>query len=598
MDTVIQRIEALQAAMAEERIEAYIVPTADYHGSEYLCAHFRAREYFSGFTGSAGTLLVLRDGAYLFTDGRYFVQAARELRGSGIELMRMGEPGVPELEDFLFERLGEYARLGFDARLMRARAVRALASALSEKNVELCGALDLISPIWGAARPALPDAKLWMLGEEYAGESAHAKLKALRSAMEKEGADAWAMCDCEDIAWLLNLRGGDMPHTPVPLCFCFVEKDRVVLCVDADKRSDAVDAALTGLGVEFRPYEGVLGYAGSYGEGAAVMLEAAKVNQALFEQLNRDAIVIEAPDIIARGRIVKNERQAALLREAHVRDGAALVRFMELVKSRAGTEGFDEWEATRALDALRLQTEGCIGLSFESICAYGENAAVVHYQARKESAAPIGKDGILLADSGAHYMQGTTDVTRSIVLGEATAEEKRHFTLVLKGMLALMQARFPADTEGGQLDAIARYPIWQAGLDYKHGTGHGVGFLLGVHEDPVRIRHKNGGFRFAPGMVVSDEPGLYIEGSHGIRLENQLLCVGDGTGPYGDFLRFECLTLAPIDLGGVELSMLDAREREALNAYHARVREALLPCFDAEEDAAVRAFLLEATRAV
>ncbi len=595
MYTIPQRLEALRKEMRARSLRAYVIPTADYHGSEYVSAHFRAREYFSGFTGSAGTLLVMEDSAYLWTDGRYFLQASRELEGTGIELMRMGDAGVPELGDFLHDALEENAALGLDGRTMDARTLRSWTALFADKDIEIRSEEDLVTSLW-EDRPPLPDAKLWLLDEKYAGESAESKIAKLRAAMEKQGADIWALGECEDIAWLLNLRGGDLPHTPVPLCFCFVEREKLVLCVDPEKRSEECDAALEALGVEFRPYMGALDYANRAKEGEVVMLTASRINYALFEALNQSAIVIEAPPLIAQERIVKNETQIAHMREAHRKDGAVLTRFLYWIKKHAGEAGVTELSAGEKLDAMRKETPGCLGLSFDTICGYGPHASIIHYRATKGSDIPIEARGLLLVDSGGQYYEGTTDVTRTVALGELSKEERRHFTLVAKGMLALMSARFPADTEGEQLDVLARAPIWREGLDYRHGTGHGIGYLLGVHEDPVRIRHRHDGFRFAPGMVVSDEPGIYEDGKYGIRLENQLLCVKDADTPYGEFLRFESFTLAPLDLDALEPSLLNTEEKEALNAYHAQVREALLPCFAGEEE--LCAWLGEATRAI
>ncbi len=595
MNVITQRLKALRKGMKQAGLGAYIIPTDDYHGSEYVCAHFRAREYFSGFTGSAGTLVVLPEKAYLWTDGRYFLQAAKQLEGSGIELMRLGEKDVPEIGDFLHDTLEENAALGFDGATMDARTVKSYSALFADKEIEIRSGEDLISPIW-TDRPPMPEAKAWLLDEKYAGESAEHKLKAIRAAMEEQGAELWVLSDCEDIAWLLNIRGGDMPHTPVPLCFCFVEKERVTLCIDAKKRSDEFDAALEALGVEFRPYEAALGCAARYEKGTMAMLSAAKTNYSLWSALNQNAIVVEAGDQLTRGRIIKNETQIRHMREAHRKDGAVLAKFMRWIKKNAGREGVSELSAAEYLDEMRLKTEGCIGLSFETICGYGEHAAIVHYKADAQSNVPIEARGLLLVDSGGQYYEGTTDLTRTYALGAVTEKEKRHYTLVLKAMLALMNARFPADTEGEQLDMLARAPIWREGLDYRHGTGHGVGYLLGVHEDPVRIRHKHEGFIFAPGMVVSDEPGIYEEESHGIRLENLLLCRKAETTPYGEFLCFEPLTLSPIDLDAVEDSMLNAEEKSALNAYHAQVLSALTPCFEGESE--MLEWLKEATRAI
>ncbi|MDO5112190.1 MAG: aminopeptidase P family protein [Clostridia bacterium] len=588
MQTIPQRLSALRAALRERGADACIVPTSDYHGSEYVSPHFRLREYLTGFDGSAGTLVVTQAGAYLWTDGRYFLQAEAQLKGSGIELMRIGVRGVPTIKDFLHDTLPDAAVVALDGRTMDAAAVKELRQAFTDKDMEIRHDPTLFDGLW-PDRPALPAEKAWLLDERYAGESAKDKLLWLRREMEKHAADVWVLSGCEDIAWLLNLRGGDLPHTPVPLCFCFVEKERVCLCMDASKRDEATSAALEALGVEFRPYEGAYGFACRYGQGVTAVLSESKVNFALWEVLTQNALVLDVKDAIGLRKSIRNAVQIENLHQAHVKDGAALTRFIYEVKKNGAA--WREAEAADRLDALRLQTEGCLGLSFDTICGYGKNAAIVHYRAAKGADAKIENRGLLLVDSGGQYYEGTTDVTRTIVMGPLTPEEKRHYTLTLKGMLSLMTARFPAGTRGAQLDVLARAPMWREGLDYRHGTGHGVGYLLGVHEDPVRIRNSSESFVFAPGMVVSDEPGVYCENSHGVRLENLLLCKADADTPYGRFLSFETLTLVPLERAAVETDMLSREEIDALNAYHKRVYEALSPYFEGE----ALAWLQEAT---
>lgn len=592
MQEIPRRLAALRASMRERHIDAYIIPTNDYHGSEYLCAYFKAREYFSGFTGSAGDLVVLADEACLWTDGRYYIQAAKQLEGSGISLMRASERGVLSIDAFLKEKLKEGAIVALDGAVNSARTVKERASSLDQEDIELLSDVDLVSPNW-QNRPELPENPVWLLDEKYAGESAESKLKKLRAAMKAQGAQMYVLSSCEDIAWLLNLRGGDFPYTPVPLCFCFVENDGVCLCMDADKRSDEVTAALEALGVSFRPYAGALGYACRCEEGATVMLSSDKVNYSLWSALNERAILIEANDsVITRGRIIKNETQIENLRRANIKEGLAVTRFMRWIKENAGKAGVSELSAKARLDAAVC--ENAIINSFSTICAYGEHAAIVHYEPDEESDCAIEARGLLLVDSGGQYYEGTTDETRTYAPGDLTEDERRHYTLVLKGMLSLMAARFPHGTSGEQLDVYARAALWKEGLDYRHGTGHGIGYLLGVHEDPVRIRARTGGFVFEPGMVVSDEPGMYVEGSHGVRLENMLLCRREESGEYGDFYGFETLTLIPLDLDAVDASLLNSEEKQTLNAYHKKVYDILSPLMDEDE----REWLEQATRAI
>ena len=555
----------LQQEIKIRGLGGYLIPTADPHGSEYVGAHFKAREYFSGFTGSAGTLLVFPEHAYLFTDGRYFLQAAAELRGSGVELCRMGESGVPELEDLAAKEL--HGPLGLDGRSVSAKQGMELLC----WGVVLADA-DLVTALW-RDRPPLSNAPAWLLPQELSGKSAAQKLAELRWEMAVQKAEACVLTALDDIAWLLNLRGGDTLHTPVALCYAVVERGRTFLFMAEEKRAP-VEAELSKLGVEFLPYEDVYPFVKKY--RGRVLASLDKLNYRLHGALAAASLVDADP--IALPRAVKNAGELENIRRVHLADGAVVARFMRYVKLHAGEPSFTEVVAGRHLDEMR-KAAGAISESFDTICGYGPHGAIVHYAATEKTDVPIGRDGLLLVDSGGQYRGGTTDVTRTIATGPVSEVHKAHFTLVLKGMLALMDLQFPAGCTGQALDAAARAPLWAQGLNYNHGTGHGVGYMLNVHEGPQNFRWNRPGVPLMPGMVISDEPGIYIEGSHGVRLENLLLCVQGED----DFLRFEPLTFAPIDLDAVDRALLNETDVRRLNQYHRRVYEKLSPLMEREE---------------
>ena len=573
MMTTAEKLTALRRAMAQRGLAAYLVPTDDFHASEYVGDYFKAREYLSGFTGSAGTLLILPSRALLWTDGRYFLQAESQLAGSGIELMRSGEPDVPTLERFLLAELEDGSLLGFDARTVNTALARRLGNKLRTKHIRFAGDEDLVGALW-PGRPPLSAAPVWELGIEYAGEARADKLARVRAAMADEGADAFAVTALDELAWLLDLRGNDVACTPVFLGFLLLTKEDAVLCARAGAVGEEVKASLAADGVRLADYEGIYGLVRALPDGA--------------ETLDR-------PSPIVPMKAVKNAVEQENLRRAHLADGIALTRFLRWLKCDAVREGATELSAAAKLEEYRRESADYLEPSFDPILAYGPHGAIVHYEATEETDVPLEAHGLLLADTGGHYRNGTTDVTRTVALGPVAGEEKRACTLVLRGHLALAAARFRAGVTGENLDILARGPLWDEGLDYNHGTGHGVGYLLSVHEGPQRIhwsiasnaRHT----ALEPGMIFSDEPGLYLAGKFGVRLENLLLVREAETNAYGRFLSLEPLTLAPFDRDTIDPSLLSDRELAQLNAYHARVYEALAPHLDAE----TRAWLLGVT---
>ncbi len=585
MMTTAEKLTALRRAMARRGLAAYLVLTDDFHASEYVGDYFKAREYLSGFTGSAGTLLVLPSRALLWTDGRYFLQAESQLAGSGIELMRSGEPDVPTLERFLLAELEDGSLLGFDARTVNTALARRLGNKLRAKHIRFAGGEDLVDALW-PDRPPLSAAPVWELGIEYAGEARADKLARVRAAMAEEGTDAFVVTALDELAWLLNLRGNDVACTPVFLGFLLLTKEDAVLCARAGAVSEEVKAALAADGVRLADYESIYGLVRALPRGTRVLLDGATANYRLTQSVPDGAETLDRPSPIVPMKAVKNAVERENLRRAHLSDGIALTRFLRWLKCDAVREGATERSAAAKLEEYRRESADYLEPSFDPILAYGPHGAIVHYEATAETDVPLEAHGLLLADTGGHYRTGTTDVTRTVALGPVAEEKKRACTLVLRGHLALAAARFRAGVTGENLDILARGPLWDEGLDYNHGTGHGVGYLLSVHEGPQRIhwsiasnaRHT----ALEPGMIFSDEPGLYLAGKFGVRLENLLLVREAETNAYGRFLALEPLTLAPFDRDTIDPSLLSDRELAQLNAYHARVYEALAPHLDAE----------------
>ena len=592
-----ERIAAFRARMAQEELAAVVVPTADSHASEYIADHFKTRQWLCGFTGSAGTLVVGREEAALFTDGRYFIQAERQLAGSGVTLMRIGQPGVPGVEEYTAQ-LAKDSRAGVDFGVVSERFMQKLSAAMLAAGGRLVDTGDWFDALW-TDRPALPTGAAFGLDMRYAGRSAADKLAAIREEMREAGAQLHVTNVLDDIAWTLNVRGSDVHCTPVVMSYLTVGEDDAVWYVDPAKVSDALRAELAAQGVRVAPYDAIEGALHAVAPDTRVMADTGRLTAKLCAALSQAQLIEHANPAMAM-KAIKNEVELANLRMAHVRDGAAVTRLMYWLKKNVGKIPMTEMSVQEKLLGLRQEQEGLLDLSFNTICAYRANAAMMHYSASETSNAVLEPRDLLLIDSGGQYLEGTTDITRTFALGEVEPEQKEHFTAVLCSMLNLANAKFLHGCTGINLDILSRGPIWDLGIDYRCGTGHGVGYLLSVHEGPNSFRwHKsptrNEDTVLEEGMVTTDEPGIYIEGSHGIRTENELVCVKREANEYGQFMAFETITCAPIDLDAVIPEQMTPRQREWLNSYHAFVRDTLMDWMKDEDE---KAWLREATRAI
>lgn len=584
MTVITERLARLRWEMAQRGMDGYVVVTDDFHGSEYVGDYFKARAYLSGFTGSAGTLVMLPDRAALWTDGRYFLQAAEQLAGSTIELMRMGQPGVPAIGAFLAQHLPEGGVLGFDGRTVSSSFAGTLEKALEAKHIRFAGGEDLVDAVW-PDRPALSDRPVWELTG--CGLSREGKLAKLREKMAAEDAAYLLLTSLTEIAWALNLRGGDVACTPVFLSFLLIGREDAQLCIQPQAVPADIVEKLTACGVTLRPYGAIYDLLRALPAGTRVMADSATANYRIMESLSH-AEVLDQPSPAVLMKACKTQEETDGFRAAHIKDGAALCRFLYWLKTRIGEEPMTELSAAARLAAFRAEQPDFLDLSFDTIAGYGPHGAIVHYDPTPETDVPLHPEGLLLVDSGAHYRQGTTDVTRTIALGPVTQEEKRMFTLVLKGHLALAAARFPHGATGENLDVLARLPLWEQGLDYNHGTGHGVGFILSVHEGPQSFRWRSTDGRRIPleeGMVISNEPGYYEAGKFGIRHENLVLVRAGETTDYGQFMYLEPLTMAPFDRDAIDVSLLTEAELAQLNGYHRLVYDTVAPLLPAEEQA-------------
>jgi Xaa-Pro aminopeptidase len=586
--TINNRIAALRAHIAQEQIQAFIIPSTDPHLSEYVAPHWQSREWISGFTGSAGTVVVTAKDAGLWTDSRYFLQAARQLEGTCITLYKEMLPETPNIPEFLSAHLQEGDCVGIDGKMFSAEEVEHLQKELKKSGIRIKSIADPMQLLW-TDRPAMPLAPAFVYDTKYAGMSFTEK----RQAMEAAGADSLLLSALDEIAWLLNIRGNDVHCNPVVVSYLLIEKDKVNYFVQPQKVTPELAEYFSANGISVHPYEEIGDYLNSF-NAHSILMNPAKTNYAIYSAIRPGCLIINGASPVALLKAIRNKQEIAGIHAAMQRDGVALVKFLKWLDEAVPAGKETEISVDKKLHTFRAAQPLYMGESFDTIAGYKEHGAIVHYEATPETDVTLKPEGFLLLDSGAQYLDGTTDITRTIALGPLTEEEKTDYTLILKGHIALAMAVFPEGTRGAQLDVLARMPIWKERMNYLHGTGHGVGHFLNVHEGPQSIRMNENPVALQPGMVTSNEPGVYKAGSHGIRTENLVLTVPAGEGMFGKYLKFETLTLCPICRKGIIKELLTAEEIGWLNDYHRTVYEKLSPDLNNDE----REWLKEACKAV
>ncbi len=580
-----ERIAALREAMRQQKVDAYIIPSSDPHLSEYPADRWKSREWISGFTGSAGTIVVTADKAGLWTDSRYFLQAASQLEGSGIELYKLALPETPSITEFLLHELHAGQAVGLDGQTYSAAEASALANKLSRKEIKLDTSADLIEGIW-KDRPAVPGNPIFEMPEALSGASVHEKLDLINNQLRSEGADCLILAALDEIAWTFNIRGTDVTYNPVVVSYAFVSEDESVLFIKPEKLTAEITEHLKKEGVTLAEYSMIQRYLSRLPENSRVFVDMNKTNVSLYDAIPGSCTIVEGISPANHLKSIKNETEIKGFQNAVVKDGVALTKFyIWLEKQMAEGAQVTEISAAEKLTALRAEQPQYIMDSFGTICGYAEHGAIVHYSATPETDATLKPEGLLLIDSGAQYLDGTTDITRTIALGEPTEQMKKDFTRVLKGTISLAKSKFPAGTRGSQIDILARKALWDSGINYLHGTGHGIGHCLNVHEGPQSIRMEENPVTLKPGMVISDEPAMYRTGEYGIRTENMILVREDSETEFGKFLGFDTLTLCFIDTSLIIIPMLSVREHAWLNKYHQMVYDKISPFLNEEEKA-------------
>lgn len=595
--TIQNRLNNLRQAMKDAGIDYYMIPTADFHNSEYVNDYFKVREYFCGFTGSNGTLVVWQEGAGLWTDGRYFIQAENELAGTGVTLYRMAEEGVPTIPQFLAQNMKDKEVLGFDGRVVTAWEGLALEKELAGKNLTITYDKDLAEAVW-TERPALPCGELKVLSKEIAGADVKEKTDAVLEKVKAAGAEGLLLTKLDDLMWLFNVRGCDVECNPVALSYGYISTDKLIFFIQDKAMNEAARAHFAENGIEVRGYNGVVDFLKEAAGEPRILADKRNCSYQLYKEVEKHACLVEGKNPTEQLKAIKNETELANMEQIYIKDSVAVTKFIYWLKKNIEKEEITEISAAEYLDNLRREIPEFLDLSFPTISGYKENAAMMHYEATPENHKVLAPEGMLLVDSGGQYLGGTTDVTRTIVLGPISDEIKMHYTAVTTGMLNLTNAKWLYGCTGRNLDILARGPLWNMGIDYKCGTGHGVGYILNVHEGPQNIR-----WRFAEGMAeavieagmdVTNEPGVYIEGSHGIRIENVLVAKNGEKNVDGQFMYFDTLTFVPIDREAIDFRYLSAETRCRLNDYHAQVYEKIAPHLTEEE----KEWLKEATAAI
>ncbi len=577
------RISALRSALLAHSVDAIIIPSSDPHQSEYVADHWQARVWFSGFTGSAGTVVVTKDHAGLWTDSRYFIQAEQQLANSEFELHRLGNDRRAEHIEWLLENLPKDSTVICDGYQFSQTQIEYLEACFGKKDIKLRYSTDLIDSVW-KDRPSLPSTSVIELTKEQVGLSREEKIQAIRTLMIEKEVDHLMVSTLDDLSWILNLRGRDIPNNPVTIAYLIVHQDRTSLYIDADKLNVALIAALGKESINVLPYSEIEADLKSIPSAQKVWINPKTLNGPLYQAIQAVKYEADLPSTLMKA--IKNEVEIENTRFAMKKDGVALVKLFRWLETTIKKRPVSEVEVSDKLITFRKEQSGYFGESFPAIVGYKGNGAIIHYRAEPETCAEIKPEGILLLDSGGQYTQGTTDITRTVALGPTTAEQRKHFTAVLKGHIALDSAIFPKGTPGRSLDLLTRQPIWKHGVDYGHGTGHGVGFFLNVHEGPQSISYQDNAKTrqvFLPGMITSNEPGFYLEGAYGIRIENLILCKVQNESKSGTFYNFETLTMFPIDLNLVESDLLNEEEKSWLKNYHEKVYAVLSPALNEEE---------------
>ena len=587
-----ERIHALRMTFRPNNIKAFIIPSTDPHLSEYVAPYWMSREWISGFTGSAGTAVILMDKAGLWTDSRYFLQAEKELEGSGITLYKEMLPETPSITKFLCQNLKPGESVSIDGKMFSVQQVEQMKEDLAPYQLQVNLFGDPLKNIW-KDRPSMPDAPAFIYDVKYAGKSCGEKVAAIRTELKKKGIFALFLSSLDEIAWTLNLRGSDVHCNPVIVSYLLVTQDEVVYFISPEKITQEVNEYLQEQQVSLRKYDEAESFLNSFA-GENILIDPKKTNYAIYSAINPACKVVRGESPVTLLKAIRNEQEIAGIHHAMQRDGVALVKFLKWLEASVLSGKETELSVDRKLHEFRAAQPLYMGESFDTIAGYKEHGAIVHYSATEESDVTLQSKGFLLLDSGAQYLDGTTDITRTIALGELTEEEKTDYTLILKGHIALAMAKFPAGTRGAQLDVLARMPIWSHGMNFLHGTGHGVGHFLSVHEGPQSIRMNENPIVLQPGMVTSNEPGVYKAGSHGIRTENLTLVCKDKEGMFGEYFKFETITLCPICNKGIIIDVLTAEEVKWFNDYHQTVYKKLSPSLNEEE----KKWLLEATKAI
>ena len=588
------RIEKLRSLMKEKDIFAYIIPSADYHQSEYVGEFFKGREFISGFTGSAGTVVITQEKAILWTDGRYFLQAEEELSTSCVELYKMGQENVPTTFEYIENEVPSGSKVGFDGRTISAAMGAILELNLAKKNITISYEDDLLNEIW-EDRPALSDVKAFLLDIKYSGEDFTSKIARVREWMRENNTTTHILTSLDDIAWLFNIRGGDIKYNPVVLSYAVITLDKAILFVDENKLNDEIKTSFGEEVVEIKNYFEIYEFVKSINKEEIVLIDSNKISYSILKNIPAGVKVVNGMNPSTKFKAQKNSVEIENTKKAHIRDGVAVTKFMYWLKNNIGKIEITELSAADKITELRREQGKFIEESFGTIAGYASNGAIIHYSVTKESNITLKDRGLFLLDSGGQYFDGTTDITRTFALGELTEEEKYHFTTVARAMIRLSDVKFLHGVNGYYLDILARGILWNEGLNYNHGTGHGVGHVLNVHEGPngFRLDNKESAI-LEEGMITTNEPGFYKAGSHGIRLENEMLCVKGEKNEFGQFMEFEPITIAPIDLDAINVELMKEDEKAYLNEYHKMVFDTVSPFLTTEETN----WLKEYTRAI